>query len=67
MTRQAIKAANRAANGGKERKDLVSENWDGADYRGSNINILTVIVGLFVLVPLIGLVFAYFTWGTLWG
>lgn len=59
--------ANRAANGGKERKDLYTDNWDGSEYKGSSFNVLTVIALVSVLTPLLGLVFAYTTFGVLWG
>eukprot|EP00878_Enallax_costatus_P004423 GHUV01004663.1.p1 GENE.GHUV01004663.1~~GHUV01004663.1.p1 ORF type:complete len:142 (+),score=29.35 GHUV01004663.1:248-673(+) len=59
--------ANRLANNGKERKDLYSANWDGDQYKGSSFNVLTVIAAISVLVPLAGLVFAYTTFGVLWG
>jgi hypothetical protein len=61
------KEANRLANNGKERKDLYTANWDGAEYKGSKFNILTVIALVSVLTPLLGLVFAYTTFGVLWG
>eukprot|EP00879_Flechtneria_rotunda_P005607 GHRR01005903.1.p1 GENE.GHRR01005903.1~~GHRR01005903.1.p1 ORF type:complete len:137 (+),score=13.65 GHRR01005903.1:179-589(+) len=59
--------ANRIANGGKERKDLYTNNWDGDQYKGSKFNILTVIALVSILTPLLGLVFAYSTYGILWG
>jgi len=59
--------ANLAANNGKERKDLYTDNWDGSEWKGGSNNILTFIGALFVLVPVLGLVFAYFTYGDLWG
>ena len=59
--------ANRLANNGKERKDLYSENWDGSEYKGSKFNVLTVILIASVLAPAAGLVFAYTTFGVLWG
>lgn len=59
--------ANLAANNGLERKDLYTANWAGSEYRGSRWNILTLVGALFVLTPVAGLVFAYVTYGTLWG
>ena len=117
--------ANLAANGGKERKDLYTDNWDGSEYKargsaaaaadaaadaaaaacaglpgagqrlvsvsedsstgaqvqramhdarlplatpqGSRWNILTVLALLFLAVPVAGLGFAYWSYGTLWG
>lgn len=44
-----------------------ADNWDGSEYKGSPFNILTLLGALFVLVPVAGLVVAYFTYGTLWG
>ena len=59
--------ANRQANNGKDRKDLYTDNWDGDKYKGNPVNVLSVILVVSVLVPLAGLAFAYFTFGTLWG
>ncbi|KAF6258421.1 hypothetical protein COO60DRAFT_1701307 [Scenedesmus sp. NREL 46B-D3] len=59
--------ANRLANNGRERKDLYTANWDGSEYKGSKFNILTVIALVSVLTPLLGLAFAYATFGVLWG
>lgn len=59
--------ANRLANNGKERKDLYTDNWDGSEYKGSSFNVLTVIALVSVLTPLLGLLFAYTTFGILWG
>ncbi|GAX83795.1 hypothetical protein CEUSTIGMA_g11220.t1 [Chlamydomonas eustigma] len=61
------RTANFAANNGKERKDLYTDNWDGSEWKGGRFNILTFVASLFVLVPLAGLAFAYFTYGDLWG
>jgi hypothetical protein len=61
------RAANLAANNGKERKDLYTDNWDGSEYKGSKFNILTLLAALFVLVPVLGLGFAYWSYGVLWG
>eukprot|EP00223_Ostreococcus_mediterraneus_P009950 CAMPEP_0179630778 /NCGR_PEP_ID=MMETSP0932-20121108/6073_1 /TAXON_ID=548131 ORGANISM="Ostreococcus mediterraneus, Strain clade-D-RCC2596" /NCGR_SAMPLE_ID=MMETSP0932 /ASSEMBLY_ACC=CAM_ASM_000582 /LENGTH=125 /DNA_ID=CAMNT_0021500249 /DNA_START=98 /DNA_END=471 /DNA_ORIENTATION=- len=57
--------ANRRANNGKDRKDLYTDNWDGSEYKGSSFNILSVVAGLFVLVPVGLLAFAYTSYGTL--
>lgn len=51
--------ANFEANNGKERKDLYTDNWDGDKYKGSPLNILTVLAAISVLVPVLGLIFAY--------
>ncbi len=40
---------------------------DGSEYKGSPFNIGTFVAALFILVPVAGLVFAYFTFGVLWG
>jgi hypothetical protein len=40
---------------------------DGSEYKGSSFNILTLLGLLFILTPVAGLAFAYFTYGTLWG
>jgi len=44
-----------------------SDNWEGDVYVGSNWNILTVILFISIAVPIAGLIFAYFSYGTLWG
>lgn len=59
--------ANRRANGGREREDLYTDNWDGDVYKGSPVNVLSVILGVSIIAPLIGLIFALQTYGTLWG
>jgi len=59
--------ANAIANNGQERKDLFTNNWDGDRYKGSPVNILTVLVALLILTPTAGLIFARLTYGTLWG
>lgn len=59
--------ANRAANNGKERKDLYTDNWDGDVYKGSSVNILSVLIVVSIVAPIIGLIFALQTYGTLWG
>ncbi|KAF5830439.1 hypothetical protein DUNSADRAFT_14577 [Dunaliella salina] len=64
---QRRRLANRIANNGQERKDLFTNNWEGDQYKGSPVNILTVLVALLVLTPTAGLIFARFTYGTLWG
>ncbi|KAJ9523235.1 hypothetical protein QJQ45_024024 [Haematococcus lacustris] len=61
------RAANLAANNGKERKDLYTDNWDGSEYKGSVWNVGTLVLALFFLVPALGLAFAYWSYGTLWG
>jgi hypothetical protein len=46
---------------------LPADNWDGSEYKGSSFNILTLLGLLFVLVPVAGLIFAYQSYGVLWG
>ena len=64
---QRRRDANEAANNGKDRKDLYTDNWEGSEYKGSQFNILNLLVALFVLVPVLGLAFAYLSYGDLWG
>lgn len=59
--------ANWEANNGKERKDLYTDNWAGSEYRGSGLNVLTVLLVVSVAVPALGLLFAFKTYGVLWG
>ena len=59
--------ANLEANNGKDRKDLYTDNWDGDKYKGSPVNILTILAAVSILVPVAGLIFAYQTYGVLWG
>lgn len=59
--------ANRAANRGRDREDLYTEKWAGSEYKGSGFNVLTVILIVSVLTPLFGIIFAYFSYGKLWG
>ncbi|KAL0023843.1 hypothetical protein WJX77_010573 [Trebouxia sp. C0004] len=51
----------------KDRGDLFTDNWGGDVWKGSKINVLSVILAVSILVPLGGLLFAYLTFGTLWG
>lgn len=46
---------------------LNSDAWEGSEYKGGRWNILTFLAALFVLVPVLGLAFAYQTYGVLWG
>ncbi len=59
--------ANLKANNGVDRKDLYTDNWDGSEYRGSALNVGTVLAFIAVAAPLTGLWFAYATYGVLWG
>eukprot|EP00242_Pyramimonas_sp_CCMP2087_P010082 CAMPEP_0198206712 /NCGR_PEP_ID=MMETSP1445-20131203/10248_1 /TAXON_ID=36898 /ORGANISM="Pyramimonas sp., Strain CCMP2087" /LENGTH=138 /DNA_ID=CAMNT_0043879501 /DNA_START=56 /DNA_END=472 /DNA_ORIENTATION=- len=59
--------ANVKANNGRERKDLYTDNWDGDEYKGGGFNILTFLIILFLGVPALGLLFAYTSYGVLWG
>lgn len=51
----------------EDRPSLFTDNWGGDEWKGGNVNILTVIIFVSVAVPAVGLIFAYFTYGTLWG
>lgn len=51
----------------EDRPALFTDNWGGDVWQGGRINVLSVILLVSVLVPLGGLIFAYFTFGTLWG
>ena len=66
-TRQAAEQTTKPKSKYVDRQDLYTDNWDGDTYTGGGLNILTVLVGLGLGVPLVGLVFAYLTWGELWG
>jgi hypothetical protein len=59
--------ANLVANKGKDRKDLYTDNWDGSEYKGSKLNVLSVILIVSILTPLFGIIFAYLSYGRLWG
>ena len=41
--------------------------YPGDVYKGNPVNVLSVILGVSILAPLIGLIFALQTYGTLWG
>lgn len=45
---------------------LYSSNWQGDVYVGSKWNILTVLLGLGFATPILGLLFAFLSYGTLW-
>lgn len=69
-TREEIeyrRKANWEANNGRDRKDLYTDNWDGDVYKGGSVNVLTVLAAVSILAPIIGLIFAFQTYGTLWG
>jgi hypothetical protein len=40
---------------------------DGDSYKGGSVNILSVLVAISILTPVAGLIFAYQTFGVLWG
>lgn len=46
---------------------LHSSNWDGDVYIGGRWNTLSVLYLIFLLTPLAGLVFAWASYGSLWG
>lgn len=50
-----------------DRADLYTDNWGGDVWKGGKVNVLSIILAVSVLVPLGGLLFAYLTFGTLWG
>lgn len=66
-TRNAASQTKRPKSNNVDRSDLYTDNWDGDVYKGSGVNILTVLIGFTVGVPIIGLIFAYFTFGEYWG
>ena len=50
-----------------DREDLYTENWGGDKWKGDKVNVLSIIVAVSIIVPLVGLAFAYLTFGKLWG
>lgn len=50
-----------------DRPDLYSDQWEGDVYVGSGWNELSVGLAIAIAVPVIGLIFALSTKGTLWG
>lgn len=50
-----------------DRPDLYSDQWEGDQYIGSGWNELSVGLAIAIIVPVLGLVFALSTKGTLWG
>lgn len=50
----------------KEVAKQTSHNWDGDVYIGGRWNELSVLYLIFLVVPLLGLLFAWATHGTLW-
>ena len=46
---------------------LNSDTWAGDAWTGSKFNILTVIIIVSLLAPVLGLVFAWQTYGVYWG
>lgn len=61
------KAARAEAKKRIDRADLYTDNWGGDKWKGGKVNVLSIILAVSVLVPLGGLLFAYLTFGTLWG
>lgn len=51
----------------KDRPDLYSDRWQGDVYTGSRFNVLNVILVVSVLVPLLGIGFALWSYGKVWG
>ena len=64
---KAVAAKQLEARKRKDRADLFTDNWGGDVWKGSKVNVLSIILAVSVLVPLGGLLFAYLTFGTLWG
>lgn len=50
-----------------DREDLYTDNWGGDKWKGDKVNVLSIIVVVSILGPVVGLVFAYLTFGKLWG
>ena len=50
-----------------DREDLYTDNWGGDKWKGDKVNVLSIIVVVSILGPLVGLAFAYLTFGKLWG
>eukprot|EP01026_Neomeris_dumetosa_P027638 TRINITY_DN2245_c0_g2_i1.p3 TRINITY_DN2245_c0_g2~~TRINITY_DN2245_c0_g2_i1.p3 ORF type:complete len:146 (-),score=18.17 TRINITY_DN2245_c0_g2_i1:287-724(-) len=48
-------------------EQLYSDNWAGGEYVGKQWNIMTFVLLTSFVVPVLGLLFAYFTYGSLWG
>ena len=48
-------------------KALVSSNWDGDVYTGKQWNVLTYLYLIFMMAPAAVGVFAWLTYGKLWG
>ena len=46
---------------------MYTDNWGGDKWKGDKVNVLSIIVVVSILGPLVGLVFAYLTFGKLWG
>lgn len=61
------KAARAEAKKRIDRADLYTDNWGGDKWKGGKVNVLSIILAVSILVPLGGLLFAYLTFGTLWG
>lgn len=62
------RAANKAAfKSGRDRDDLYTDAWDGSEWKGSNVNILTVLIAISVAVPVAGIAFAFWSYGRYWG
>lgn len=51
----------------RDRPDLYTDKWDGSEYKGSAFNVLNIILVVSVLVPLLGIGFALWSYGTVWG
>ena len=62
------RAANKAAfKSGRDRDDLYTDAWDGSEWKGSKVNILTVLIAISVAVPAASIAFAFWSYGRYWG
>lgn len=65
LLRQQYLDAEARASQGESR--LQSDNWDGDVYIGSRWNELSILYLIFMLTPLLGLLFAWASYGVYWG
>lgn len=65
LRKEYLSAEERASS--QVREDLVSENWQGDVYVGSQWNTLSVLYGIMMLSILGGLLGAWLSYGTYWG
>ncbi len=65
LLRQQYLASEARASQGEAR--LQSDKWDGDVYIGSRWNELSVLYLIFLVTPLVGLLFAWLSYGVYWG